>query len=588
MRIQGLDQFLAFDASDGYISSAAKEAGGNYMAAGSENAFLTGAGKVVNHRGSTRRAGVKGGFVMQNVAETFASLGQTSDITAYGSVMNVFAALFYIGKGLVRLAGSSLLTNASATLSLLIKHNGSYTDAGSGPFQAGLSPPSAPIIRAVDPPGGMTGKVTGTVSVTIWRIRSTTGAVSNQSPVSNIVTANAQSISIQFPLLDANGQDAWGIGVTKQIEGRTGSHFAYAEIMDTDLDNMRAYVVEWRDGDLVGREFAPSRSFPPPVSALFAGTLQDVLFVDGAYGDSRGGIGNVVGTAICPSEPGQPEAFSPDTAIFTSDTPTALLKGDRLYWRFGRNTLHAITYLGGTKPIAVESVWDGTGIQFQNQACIGEGGRLYLWPSTRGLLRMGQDGLPEGTFAAAISDDLAACTDASKRVLGTDGISQTLCACYEKNIWPYFTSLGKWGSRLTFPTNIRSAVTENNQLVLCDENDDLWNFGIGLGSTAKIRTPWKPSSGGLDTVAAIITAVRADNTGNITINVYADGDETMPVSTFSVAPSRTGYSRLDTVWPNLNDCQSFQVEIIITSTTATGNAGLESVQVFGETHDYLV
>jgi hypothetical protein len=80
---------------------------------------------------------------MMNIAEDFASLGQESDVTAYGNIFNVFSALFYIGKGLLRLAGVSLLVNASATLSLLVKRNGSYTDPQSGPWQSGLAQPSA-------------------------------------------------------------------------------------------------------------------------------------------------------------------------------------------------------------------------------------------------------------------------------------------------------------------------------------------------------------------------------------------------------------------------------------------------------------
>jgi hypothetical protein len=128
-QIEGLDQLEDFTTDAGYISSAPKEAQVyNYMSAGSQNAMLTGTGKSQAHKGATQRGGgVKGGFVMQNIAETFASVGQTSDGTAYGNVMNVFAALFYVGKGLVRLAGTTLAVTASATLSLLIKRSGSYT-----------------------------------------------------------------------------------------------------------------------------------------------------------------------------------------------------------------------------------------------------------------------------------------------------------------------------------------------------------------------------------------------------------------------------------------------------------------------------
>jgi hypothetical protein len=343
-----------------YVSSSPKDGGGDYMASGSENVMLSGSGKTQVFKGVTSKSPKLGGIVMMNVAEDFASLGQASDVTAYGNVFNVFSALFYIGKGLLRLAGVSLLVNASATLSLLVKRSGSYTDPLSGPWQAGLAQPSAPTIQVVSPPAGFTGKVNGVVSVVIWRIRSTTGAVSIHSEISNIVTAANESIGVALPLPDANGQDYWGIGVTLNAEGRTGSHFELVEVPESQVSESisrtdvvtdstllditsatagftsshigwtvvlsggtpacslttyvtavpaantltlaamppttstgvhmtlsrgvggtgRSVVIEWRDGDLVGKPLAPTRAFPPP-EGLFAGSLEDVTFVDG-------------------------------------------------------------------------------------------------------------------------------------------------------------------------------------------------------------------------------------------------------------------------------------------------------------------
>jgi hypothetical protein len=669
--IQGLNKLMKWTGSDGYISSAPKEDGGNYMAAGSENAMLTGTGKVQAHKGVTQRAGVKGGFAMHTIDETYASVGQASDTTGYGTAMKVFAALFYIGKGLVRLAGLSLAVNASATLSLLIKRSGSYTgSADCGPWQAGLAAPSAPILRAVTPPAGMTGKVTGTVSAVVWRIRSTTGAVSNQSPVSNIVEANGEALAITVGLKDANGQDAWGVGVTKQIEGRTGSHFQYTEFLESDLvesltrtdvvtnsaslditsvtggftsdmigwtavfsggtpacvhstyvtavpgantitvfalppttstgvsvvftnaveGTTRTFVFEYRDGDLVGKEYAPKRNFPPP-SALFGGELEDVLFVDGAYADAEAGTSSTNrGTGLAPSEPGQPEAFSPDTVIFTHDTPTALIRGDGIYWRFSRNSTYTITYLGGAKPLSMEIVWENVGIQYQHQAVIGEGGRIYLWPSTQGLLRMEQDGNPGGDWANAIKDDLIACTDPLKRVLGWDGIHHVIAVCYNKTVWPYFTNLNKFGAPSTFAGmgNIKAAITENSQLLLVDVNDDIWEYNVGTGTVMKTRTPWMASPGAMDTIAAVSASVRADNAVEpCVIEVFADGDETTAVSSISVTPERTGFQNLPTVWPNVIDCEFHQIQLTTESTTASGDHGVESIETFGPSNDIL-
>lgn len=655
-----------------YISSSPKDGGGDYMASGSENMMLSGSGKSQVFKGVTALSPKLGGIVMMNVAEDFASLGQASDVTAYGNIFNVFSALFYIGKGLVRLAGTSLLVNASATLSLLVKQNGSYTDPLSGPWQGGLAQPSAPTIQVVNPPAGLTGKVNGVVSVVIWRIRSTTGAVSIHSEVSNIVAATNQSIAVTFPLPDANGQDYWGIGVTLNAEGQTGSHFELVEIPESQVGESltrtdvatnnaslditsatggftsshigwtvvlsggtpscslttyvtavplatkltlaamppttstgvhmtlsrgvggsgRSVVIEWRDGDLVGKPLAPTRAFPPP-EGLFAGSLEDVDFVDGCYADAQAITSNSNrGSAIAPSEPGKPESFSPDTVIFTNDTPTALLRGDGVYWRLCRNSGYMIRYMGGENPLSVEPVWEGIGVLYQHNAVLGEGGRLYLWPTRLAPMRLGADGLLEGIFANDIADDLIACTDPAKRILGWFGDKHVVTFCYDKKVWCYFPDLDAWAAPVNLLSlivgNIKSTVTVNGQMYLSDDADNLYNFDVGNGSTAKIKTPWVSSQRAMDTIATVVASIRADNTGtNVVIDVYADGDDTAPVSSFTLTPARTGYQKLPSVWCNIIDTEMHAVMVTITSTTPTGDSGLERIETFGPSHEML-
>jgi hypothetical protein len=655
-----------------YVSSAPKDGGGDYMATGSENVMLSGTGKTQVFKGVTSLSPKTGGIVMMNVAEDFASLGQASDITAYGNAFNVFSALFYIGKGLLKLAGASLLVNASATLSLLLKRNGSYTDPLSGPWQAGLAQPSAPTIQAVTPPAGFTGKVNGVVSVVIWRIRSTTGAVSIHSEVSNIVSAANQSIAVALPLPDANGQDYWGIGVTQNEEGTTGSHFELTEVPESQVaesvtrtdvvtnaaslditsatagftssmigwtvvlsggtpattlttyvtavpaantltlaamppttstgvhmvlsrgvgGTARSVVIEWRDGDLVGKELAPTRAFPPP-EGLFAGSLEDVTFVDGCYADGEAITSDSNrGSAIAPSEPGKPESFSPDNVIFTNDTPTALLRGDGVYWRLCRNSGYVIRYLGGDKPLSVEPVWEGTGVLYQHNAVLGEGGRLYLWPTRLSPMRLGADGLLEGTFANDIADDLINCIDPAKRITGWFGDKHVVIFAYEKKVWCYFADLSSWAAPINLTGiisgNVKSTVTVNGAMYLSDDADNLYNFDVGTGSTAKVRTPWITSQRAMDTIAAVIASIRADNTAtDVIIDIFCDGDEVTPASTFTLTPTRTGFQRTPAIWPNLTDTEEFQLQITMTSTTATGDAGLERLEAFGPSHEIL-
>jgi hypothetical protein len=351
----------------------------------------------------------------------------------------------------------------------------------------------------------------------------------------------------------------------------------------------RTVVVEWRDGDLTGKPFAPSRDFAPP-EGLYAGSLQDQTFVDGAYADAEAITSNSNrGTAIAPSEHGKPESFSPDTVIFTNDTPTGLLRGDEVYWRLCQNSVYVIRWLGD---ISVEPVWQGIGVQYQHNAVLGEGGRLYLWPSRRGPVRMSDNGLADGTFANKIADDLVACTDPAKRILGYYDDLHVVVFCYEKKAWPYFSDLDDWGAPADLTGkiagNIRSAVTVNRLLYLADDLDNIYKYDVGNGSIGKVRTGWQASAGAMDTIAAVIAAVRADNnTQPVTIDVFADGDETAPAASTSMVPSRVGYSRLPAFWPNVQDAESHAVQITIESTTATGDCGLESIQSFGPSNNML-
>lgn len=592
----------------GYKSSVPEGGATDYMAKGSRNMIVTGTGKTQVFKGAKLVAGSEGGAVMGNVAEDYASVGEADDYAAYGSVFNVFSALFFIGGGIgdvwLRLSGVNLAATAQQIMQLLVKRNGVYTDALSGPYQAGLPEPSAAIIGAVSPIAGLTGRVNGVVSVVIWRIRTATGAVSNKSPVSNIVGAVNQSISIKFPALGSNGDDAWGIGVTLHGEGRVGAHFELEEVLETRVASStdvpgedRTIVVEWTDGDLLGKDYAPFRSNPPP-PALFAGSLEDIVFVDGAYADSAddGTATALRGTAIAPSEPGSPESFSPDTAIFTNDVPTALLRGNGVYWRFGKNSLYMIRYLGGDKPISADLAWQGTGIEFPWNACVAEGGRIYLWSSERGAMRMGDSGLPDSDFANDVADDLAVCTDPAKRVLGWDGLYKIVAYCYERMVFPWMAGLNVWGSPIDLTGIIagviKSCVTVDSQLLISDTLGNIYQFGKmatgSLGIVGVVRTPWVLAENSLETVAAVIANVRADNiTSDVVIEVLADGAETVERS-ISVTPQRTGLQRMPSVRPNVIDCDRHAIQVKITAKGATSDVGIESVHSFGSGSSILI
>ncbi len=587
--IEGLPKLAVFTFEQGYKSSLPEASPTNYLGAGSQNVLLTGSGKTEVFKGATARTGQSGGTVFSSLLGTFASLGQTNE-TAYGSVFNVFSALFFIGAGLLRFAGLSLMISASSTLQILIKRNGSYTDAQSGPFQAGLAQPSAPIIRAISPPAGFTGSLNGVVSIVIWRIRSTTGAESIQSLTSNVVTAANQTLAVPFPLADTNGQDYWGIGVTQIGDGVNGAKFQYKEVSESEVaastvdGTARTIALEWKDADLVGKPYAPTRDFPPP-AALFGSTLEDVAYIDGALADavsSTGGSNR--GAAIAVSEYGKPESYSPDRYIFSNDYPTGLLKGDGIDWRLCENAIYIIRYLGANKPLSLEKSWS-IGVPYQNNAVLGEGGRLYIWAKDGTPFRLGLTGLPESDFANDVIEELRSLTDPTKRVMGWDGRG-LVAFCYNKTVYPYLTNLNVWGAPCVLPItgNIKACVTDKNKMLIADTLDNLYEWNTGTGTVAKFVSGWAESQASLDTVNTIIGSVRADNMNTINIQVYADGNDVTVESSIDISPIHTGYQRLATIKPNVIDTTSHKLAITIQSTTATGSCGIETFESFGDSN----
>lgn len=104
---------------------------------------------------------------------------------------------------------SGTLTNIgtnSSILQLFTISNGHY-NAGA---QAGLAAPETPGLAARSELGpGMIGKNTGTYSGVMTKFRSTTGAESNPSEATPIVSASGQSMRLEFPPEPVDGTDGW-------------------------------------------------------------------------------------------------------------------------------------------------------------------------------------------------------------------------------------------------------------------------------------------------------------------------------------------------------------------------------------------
>lgn len=563
-----------------------------FLGKNSVNALTSGKGKVTAHRGALLIASVDGGKVMMNAGQAYASLG-TGATTGLGNVFRVLAALFFIGTGLLRYEGVSLATSASSTLQLLLLRNGVFTPSAlRGPWQAGLAQPSAPTVAVRTTPGaGFSGKLKGVYSIVIWRIRSATGTRSIKSPQSLTFTANVQTVRVTFPSLSTNGDDRWGIGVTQAGFGLTGPHYELTEVADSALTTIdgiaRSYEFEWADADLVGQDLAPIDSFPPP-QAIFGGVLNDVTFVDGAYGDLVDGVSATSpGSAISISLPLFPEEYPPDFILFPVEPPTGLIGvADGYYLRFGKRSLTAITYTGGEPPLSLQTLWSNTGIENPNNACIAGGGRLHCFSGKP--IRMGENGEPDSSFATEVSDLFDTWTQANV-VVGFDSENQYVCFMHGTTIVPYHEPSDEWSAPLSISGqvigNIVSCVTVDRKLrIACSDGTDikLYYFNAGTGSTIEVWTPDMESQGASDSLFCIEGSWRTDNITNpLVLKIFTNGDDTTPKKTYNITLTKTGLNLLKGLQPNVTNAKSYRVSLA-QLTSGGSDVGPEMLTIKGE------
>lgn len=373
----------------------------------------------------------------------------------------------------------------------------------------------------------------------------------------------------------------------------------------------RSYVFEWRDADLAGADLAPYRDYPPP-AARFGGVLGDVIFVDGAFGDNvnlvvapnatdaGGGIpaqtdpNTQPGNAIAISEPVRPESFPADNYLFTGDSPTALIEGSMgMYWRFAKNSLGVIRYIGGQPALSYEKLWTGIGIQNQNQATLGGGGRLYAYTGARGAVRLGVGGEPDTAFAAPVADDMATWT-ADNVVMGYDANYQYVLFAHNQTLLAYFEPMDVWCAPLNLTSSlgtkkVKSMVTLNSEVYIAAGDDptiatpnpviSLYKFDAGTGTTGKLVTHWMMSDLESDILSRIRMGVRSDGVKNMIVRTYRNGQSTP--SSDQLAPVESGIQIPTTLRSNVRNARMWKVEAILES--AGGDAGWENIVVEGET-----
>jgi len=199
-----------------YISALVRGGGGDYMAPGSENAMVSGERFLRAFRGVTTMAGEVGSRLYFSTYQEFAGLGAAGE-TPSGSVFTARQLLSFIGVGQLYFKGQAITgIGAEDTLQFIVATGTDFIPGPTtGPFQAGATQPSAPFVYPKTNPSAGQTPINGSVAVKIWRVSGYTGQVSLASLPSNVLVLTNQSVIVQFPLPDANGQTHWGIGVPK-------------------------------------------------------------------------------------------------------------------------------------------------------------------------------------------------------------------------------------------------------------------------------------------------------------------------------------------------------------------------------------
>lgn len=589
---------------DGFVhSSSPMAARPNTLGTGSQNLLLTGNGRVTAHSGILQIASLLGTRSLFQIPDGgYAGLG-SGTVVGTGSIFGLIArAIAFIGAtaNLV-INGVSRAVNASTALQILLYRAGSYSGASTGPFVAGISQMSAPVIATT--PNASTLN-SGTTSIVTWFVRSATGGRGRKSSPSAVLVVASLKVRVTIASGDlttasTNGYDRIAIGVTKWGFGATGPHFELIEIAITSLGTVdgvaNSYELEWSSAQLEGAPLAPLDDFPPP-AAVFGCALEDTIAVIGAYGDSTSGVSDTSpGTAIAVSLPVFIESFPPDNLLFLPEAPVGVLPRPSGGFAFVgcKNSMHALTYTGGSPALSIQGIWATIGIAAMSAMFLGEGGRLYTFSNGKsGLVRIGEDGEPDVAWAADVADYVVN-WDPAKVVGGRDNDYNLNVFCHEQTILCYNSQLGRWCT----PIDISGAVGLNNvvcaavtiagALIIATRDTvstgtalKLWTLHGGTGTTWDAYFQWNRSQDISDDIFLIEAAIRHDNlTYPIVLEVFANGNESTVEETKSFTLAATGKHHLIKK-SNVRAAKSHRLHL--QSRSAGGDSGPEALRVTGE------
>lgn len=523
-----------------YINAPELKAPQGTLAPGSRNFLTFGQGHMKPFLGLNPTG--NGARCLFQVKNTYGGLGDSGGNAAGSLFSHIASTLGFIGNGQVSISGTDIPgATASSTLKLLLSRNGSYTDPLSGPYAAGLSAPSAPVVAVLDAPGvGFAGLLEGAYSIVLVRVRSTTGAISVRSLTSAVIVAAKQTVRVTFPSA-STGQDYWLIYATQAGFGGIGPHYrliingnlqvSEATVAAGIVDGVaRSLELEWQTGDLVQEE-APIDDYPPP-AGTHAFALENVWAVGGCYSDATAlPLSSSPGTCIAVSLKNRPESYKPTDLLYLPEQILSVLqRPSESYVYIGcRNSIHAVQYTGSADgpALTITTIWSETGIANQHGWCQ-INGIIFAFTAKGKLVTIGAMGQPDDSFAKEIREDIKG-WDPATTVVGHDPDSQSLIVSNGITAFALNMQENSWSAPInlaSFQTgNSLSCVTAGGSLKLALDNagtHSLYTWNVGAGSDCSAISQWEEGPDGPKSLRAYKDKFYSDNTNTVFISIHGN------------------------------------------------------------------
>lgn len=399
----------------------------------------------------------------------------TGGVTSIGNIASLFNTFWAAGNG--DIVENGVDTTYNVTNNLTVKVGGIY-------LPAGVAQPPAPTFTV---PGGATTstKFNGTYAVALVGVRPLTGAVSNVSLRSAVISVKNKMGTIGFPTGAAipAGTTHWLVYGTLRGHGSQGNLYKVTTIAPVAVGTA-TLEVHWVDGEL--GDLAPITNDPPP-ACTHCFPIGSVMCVATAGG------------MVYPSKPGQPESYDLSLAVRlpSGEAPVGVTArgSDGGVFIGTRNSISLIVATNSEfAPIFPRGVFESVGIANGNAMCW-VFDTLYVFSATGTLCRTHGGSTPDTSFAAPYQQYFRdnGFTGSNTHLIH-DKRNGALLVCSGTKAVPFMLDTEQWSGVITLPAAARAGIALNDD-GLVDCAGTMYTLDTASGSPRggwNIRSPYLP------------------------------------------------------------------------------------------------